>query len=84
MHQTLEQLKPEWRLSVHVTAEYQGKRYLITHAPNWTTAEIVASDFCKEYDNVFFDTGDVYGSQVIDGKARDFRRAYYSKSYSAA
>tara|TARA_R100000995_G_scaffold49917_1_gene23963 strand:+ start:1324 stop:1578 length:255 start_codon:yes stop_codon:yes gene_type:complete len=84
MRQTLEQLKPEWRLSVHVTAEYQGKRYLITHAPNWTTAEIVASDFCKEYDNVFFDTGDVYGSQVIDGKARDFRRAYYSKSYWAA
>jgi len=84
MRQTLEQLKPEWRLSVYVTAEYQGKRYLITHAPNWTTAEIVASDFCKEYDNVFFDTGDVYGSQVIDGKARDFRRAYYSKSYWAA
>ena len=75
---TLETLKPKgMNRPVHVTAEYKGLRYLITHAPDWFTAENVALDYVSKFnDGAGFFTGDIYGSQSIDGKAKDFRKAY--------
>jgi hypothetical protein len=74
---TLEQYKPEYR-AVHVTAEYKGRRYIIAHAPDWHTAEVVALDFVAGFTDARFFTGDVYGSQAINGKVREFKSAYNS------
>jgi len=80
---TLETLRPEgYHRPVHITAEYMGSRYLITHTTGWVEAENVACDYAREFDGAEFFTGDVYGSQSINGKARDFRRAYNGKAAS--
>lgn len=74
---TLEQLKPVGMARpVHVTAEYNGRRYLITHATDFFTAETVALDYVGTFLQARFYTGDVYASQSIDGSARDFRKSY--------
>jgi len=72
---TLDNHKPEYR-SVHVTAEYNGRRYIIAHALDWHTAEIVALDFVAAFTEARFFTGDVYGSQSINGKTKEFKAAY--------
>ena len=77
MKTSLDQIRPNGiARPVHVTAEYKGLRYLITHAPDWFTAEYVALDYVAKFHGAAFFTGDVYGSQSIDGRARDFRAAY--------
>ena len=73
--QTLENHKPNYR-AVHITAEYNGRRYLLTHATDWHAAEIIALDFVAAFPNARFFTGDVYGSQSVNGNARSFRAAY--------
>lgn len=75
---TLDTMRPNWTTQRpwHVTAEYNGRRYLITHAPDIGSAEYVALDYVGTFTNASFFTGDVYGSQAIDGNARDFRAAY--------
>jgi len=76
----LETMRPEgYHRPVHITAEYMGSRYLITHATGWVEAENVACDYARAFDGAAFFTGDVYGSQSINGNARDFRRAYNGK-----
>jgi hypothetical protein len=77
---TLETFRPEgYHRWVHITAEYMGSRYLITHATGWIEAETIACYYAREFDGAAFYTGDVYGSQSINGNARDFRRAYNGK-----
>jgi hypothetical protein len=77
---TLDTLRPEgYQRPIHITAEYRGLRYLINHATGWIEAETIACDYAREFDGAAFFTGDVYGSQSINGKARDFRRAYNGK-----
>lgn len=77
---TLDKLRPEgYRRPLHITAEYMGSRYLITHATGWIEAETIACHYAREFDGAAFFVGDVYGSQSINGKARDFRRAYNGK-----
>jgi|5B_taG_2_1085324.scaffolds.fasta_scaffold09153_3 hypothetical protein len=81
---TLDTLRPEGcRRPIHITAEYKGSRYLITHATGWIEAENIACDYARAFDDVAFFTGDVYGSQSINGNARDFRRAYNGKAEGA-
>ena len=82
MH-TLEALKPQgYTRPVAVTAEYAGKRYLITHATDWHSAELVAIDFAGTFRNAIINTTDVYNSMAIDGKARDFTCAYAEREAS--
>ena len=74
---TLRELKPQGlRSPVHVTVEYLGKRFLITHAREFWSAERIALDFQKGFPLGTYFTGDVYNSTCIDGKAKDFRKLY--------
>ena len=74
---TLDKLRPkEYQRPIHITAEYMGSRYLITHTTGWAQAETIACDYARKFDGAAFFVGDVYGSQSINGKARDFRRSY--------
>ena len=72
----LKNLKPEGYFSpVAVCAEYRGRRYLLTNCTNWHTAEIIATDYAKSYDNTLLFTSDRYDSTHIDGNANDLRKA---------
>ena len=74
---TLDTLRPKgYQRPLHITAEYMGSRYLITHTTGWIEAETIACDYARKFDGAAFFVGDVYGSQSINGKARDFRRSY--------
>ena len=74
--QTLRELKPnDLRTPVAVYGEYAGRRYLITHAPNWVTAEIVATDYAKHLGRACYYTTDRYDSTCINGRAKDLRKA---------
>jgi hypothetical protein len=72
---TLEDFKPAYR-STHVTAEYRGRRYLIAHAVDHMGAETIATDFSDAYRGACLFTGDVYGSQSMDGGPTAFKAAY--------
>ena len=74
---TLDTLRPNgYQRPIHITAEYMGSRYLITHTTGWAQAETIACDYARKFNGAAFFVGDVYGSQSINGKARDFRRSY--------
>jgi hypothetical protein len=74
MDTTLAGMKPSYR-AWHITAEYRGMRYFITHAIGLYAAEEVALDYVAAYPDARFFTGDVYGSTTINGNAQDLRRA---------
>jgi len=78
MTQTLEAMRPiNAARPIHVTAEYGGKRYLIADVRDgWIVAESVAMDFVAAFPNARFHTGDVYGSQSINGRTKQFKIAY--------
>jgi hypothetical protein len=78
MTQTLETMRPvNAARPIHVTAEYGGKRYLIADVRDgWIVAEDVAMDFVAAFPDARFYTGDVYGSQSINGRTKEFKLAY--------
>jgi hypothetical protein len=80
---TLREIKPTGLFApVHVTVEYLGKRFLISHCSDFWSAERIALDFQKAFPLGAYFTGDVYNSTCIDGKAKDFRKLYKGKTAS--
>ena len=79
---TLRELKPRtYSFSgINVTAEYCGKRYLLTHCADWFTAERVACDYQAIFPKACYFASSKYDSTCIDGKAKDFRKLYKGES----
>jgi len=75
--ETLRELKPQGYLTPsHITAEFQGKRFLLTHCNDFYTAERVACDYQAKFPLASYYVGNVYNSTCIDGKAKAFREFY--------
>ena len=78
MSMTLRELKPRnySYTGVNVTAEYRGRRYLLTHCNDYFSAERVACDYQAMFPNACYFTSSKYDSTHIDGNAEDFRKHY--------
>ena len=82
MSMTLRELKPRTYsyTGINVTAEYRGRRYLLTHCNDWFSAERVACDYQAMFPDACYFTSDKYDSTHIDGNAKDFRKHYKGES----
>lgn len=76
---TLRELKPSGlHYPVATYAEYKGRRYLISTASDWFTAEKIACDFQQAYLDAGWYTTDIFDSTCIDGRTKAFKQAYNS------